>query len=147
MVDLHIAPSGTTREQPVPSGRAPWVALALAVSAAMSYVVSMVLPYYVNNLDRFPLEDLPLAGDATEMWPYDTAYSLPFVVAGIYALMCAPFVAGAVAMWAGFRLWVDRRTMTPLSRAIMLLAAAVSIGTWGWLFTPLASALLSWLLD
>ncbi len=50
-------------------------------------------------------------------------------------------------MWAGFRLWVDRRTMTQLSRAIMLLAAAVSIGTWVWLFTPLASTLLSWLLD
>jgi hypothetical protein len=36
----------------------------------------------------------------SEMWPHDTAYSLPFVLAGIYALMCAPFVAGAVAMWA-----------------------------------------------
>ena len=147
MVDLHVAPSETTRGKPLPSGRAPWIALALAVSAALSIFFSMVLPYYVNDLDRFASEDLYLAGDPGQMWPYDTAYSVPFVLAWIYALACAPFVAGAVAMWAGFRLWVDRRTMTHLTRAVTLVAAAVSIGTWVWLLTPVSSTILYWVLD
>lgn len=147
MVDLHIAFTETRREKPVLSDWAPWVALALAVGGAVSYVVSMVLPYYVNDLNRFPLEDMPWGRDYTQMWPYDTSYSLPFGLAGIYALTCAPFVAGGVVMWAGFRLWVGWRTMTRPSRAITLLAVAVSIGTWGWLFTPLASTLVTWWLD
>src|SRR5918994_279645 len=90
MVDLYVAPSETTRGKPLPSGRAPWIALALAVSAALSIFFSMVLPYYVNDLDRFASEDLYLAGDPGQMWPYDTAYSVPFVLAWIYALARAP---------------------------------------------------------
>jgi hypothetical protein len=144
MADLHIAPSETTPSKPATSGRAPWIALTLALSAALSYVVSMLLPYYVNNLDRFPLEDLEGSALKAELWPADTAYAVPIAIAGLYAIICAPYVAGAVGMWSGFRLWTERRTMTHLSRTITVLAAAVSIATWWWLSTPLASALINW---
>ena len=145
MADLHIVPSEATREKPVrPSNRAPWIALALGVSAAMSYGVSMVLPYHVNNLDRFALEDLEGLALKAELWPTGTAYAVPVGIAGLYEIICAPYVARAVAMRAGFRLWTGRRTVTHLSRAITLLAAAVAIGTWWWLSTPLASALIRW---
>lgn len=40
-----------------------------------SYAVSMLMPYYANDLDRFPLEEMPWGIDHTELWPYDTAYS------------------------------------------------------------------------
>lgn len=60
----------------MPRGWAPWVALVLAVGGAVSYVLSTALPCYVNDLDRFPLEDMPWGRDYTETWPYDTARSL-----------------------------------------------------------------------
>ena len=147
MADLELAPSEAQQEKWSRTGWGPWFALALAVGGVISYAVSMVLPYYVNDLDRFPLEDVPWGRDYTEMWPYDTAYSLPVGLAGVYAVLCAPFVAGGVVVWAGFQLWSQWRTMTRPAREITLLAAVVSIGTLGWLFTPLASTLVTWWLD
>lgn len=146
MVVLQPAPRGTQPKELVRS-MAPWAALGLAIWGALSYVLGMVLPYYANDLDRFAQEDVPWGHDRSESWPFDTAFSLPSELAGIYAMVCAPFVAGGVAVWAGYRLWVDRRCMTRQSRAIILLAAAVCMATWGWLLTPLSSTLLIWWLD
>ena len=106
------------------------------------------MPYYVNDLDRFPLEEMPWGVDYTELWPYDTAWSFPVGLAGIYALLPAPMVAVGVTLWAGY--WGVARwaVATWPARVATTLAAAISVGTLGWLMTsPLASTLVSWWLD
>ena len=40
---------------------------------------------------------MPRGIDHTELWPYDTAYSFPVGLAGIYALLAAAIAAGTVA--------------------------------------------------
>lgn len=146
MGNLEALPSATEAEEAPRSSGAPWFALSLVVGGAISYVVALLLPYYVNDLDRLPLNEIPWRGEFVEMWPHNTAYSLPFSLAGAYAMLFAPLVACGVALWMGGRMWLLRQSMTRLSYAVTIAAAVVSVGTVGWLFTPLASTLITrWL--
>lgn len=144
MANRSVAASETElRVKPELSLSAPWLAVALAVVGAGSYVVSMVLPYYAGDLDRFPLEQMPWGMDYSQVWPYDTDYSFAVDLAGMYAVWCAPFVAAGVLLWAMFRAryWP---ALTRLANAVTLMAAAVSAATLVWLMTPLGSTLASW---
>lgn len=124
-----------------------WLVLVLAALGPVSYVLSMVLPYYANDLDRFPMAEVPWHRDASEMWPYDAPYGFVFTIAALYAIGLAPFVSGAVLVWSAVTLWVHRRTATWRSRAVVLAAAALAAASLVWLLTPLSSTLFIWLLD
>ena len=146
MGNLEALPSAIEAEEGPRSSGAPWLALSLVVGGAISYVVALLLPYYVNNLDRLALNEIPWRGEFVGMWPHNTAYSFLFSFAGAYALFFAPFVAGGVALWMGGRVWLLGQSMTRLSYAVTIAAAAVAVGTVGWLFTLLASTLITrWL--
>lgn len=149
MVDLkNTIPETALHRDTSPRRWAPWQALVLAVTVPASYAVSMLLPYYANDLDRFPLEEMPWGVDYTKLWPYDTAYSLLFGLAGVYAVLVAPCVAIGVVLWVGYWWPARRQTATGSARVAVLLAVAVSAGTIAWLMTsPLASTLVSWWLD
>jgi hypothetical protein len=77
-----------------------------------------VLPYYANDLDRFPLADVAIGyPDPRDLWPYDTAL-------GGGPLMPRP--AGPCGV---------------------LMALAVALGILVWLLSPFGVALMQWWLD
>jgi hypothetical protein len=136
------------RRDPTPRWWAPWLLLAVALSLPASFAVSMLMPYYVNDLDRFPLEEIPRGIDYTELWPYDTPWSFPVGLAGIYAILAGPMVAIGILLWVGY--WWPARggAATWTARVVTMLAGAITVGTMTWLVTsPLASTLVSWFLD
>ncbi len=47
-----------------------WPPVVMALGCATTYALVFVVPYYVNGLDRFPLEDVA-AGyhDPKDLWP------------------------------------------------------------------------------
>jgi len=149
MVDLKDSIPDVGLPRSTSPGRwAPWLVLMLAVTVPASYGVSMLLPYYANDLDRFPLEEMPWGVDYTELWPYDTAYSFPIGLAGLYAVAVAPFVSVGIVVWVGYWWSARWQAATWSSRVATLLAVAFSLCTIGWLMTsPLASTLVSWWLD
>ena len=124
-----------------------WLVLALAAAGPVAYALSMLLPYYANDLDRFPLAEVPWHTDIGQVWPYDAPYGFLFDVAALYALGLAPFVSGAVLVWSAVTLWAHRRTATWRSRSVVVAAAALAAVSLLWLLTPLSSTLFIWLLD
>ena len=149
MVDLkNSIPEVALHRDPSPRWWAPWLVLVLALTVPASYAVSMVLPYYVNDLDRFPLDEMPWGVDYTELWPYDTDYSFPVGLAGIYAVLGAPLVAMGIVLWVGYWWNARWRTATWSARVATTLAVVVSVSTVAWLVSsPLASTLVVWFLD
>ena len=110
MPDLtNRAPEAAKRSEASRRWSVPWLMLVLAVSVPASFAVSMLMPYYANNLDRFPLEQMPWGVDYTQLWPYDTVYALPIGLAGIYAAAAGPIVAVMVLVWFVLYLWFKRR--------------------------------------
>ena len=149
MADLRTSiPEVALHRDPSPRWWAPWLVLVLALTVPASYAVSMVLPYYVNDLDRFPLDEMPWGVDYTELWPYDTAYSFPVGLAGIYAILGAPLVAMGIVLWVGYWWNARWRTATWSARVATTLAVVVAVSTMAWLVSsPLASTLVVWFLD
>jgi len=123
----------------------PWLALGLALLCATSYVVALVLPYYVNGLDHRPPGESLYLHDLSEVWPYDTAYWWLVALLALFSLVLAPFVGFAVAFWSGWGLWAERRA--PRRRVVWFAATAVSTASVIWIFTPLAQELRIWLVD
>lgn len=123
-----------------------WLVLVLAALCPLSYAVSMVLPYYANDLDAIPVEELLARRGPGGVWPYDAPYGFLADGAALFALGLAPFVSGAVLVWSSMTLWLHRDSATWRSRAVVLAAAACAATALGWLLTPLSSTLIIWLL-
>ncbi|MFC7724154.1 hypothetical protein ACFQW6_03480 [Nocardioides sp. GCM10028917] len=146
-LDNRIREAALPRDH-TPRWWAPWLLLAIATSLPASFAVSMLMPYYVNDLDRFPLDEMPWGIDYMELWPYDTAWSFPVGLAGIYAIVAGPMVAIGILLWVGF--WWSARggAATWTARVVTMLAVAITVSTITWLVTSsLASTLVSWFLD
>lgn len=147
MVSLILAPS--RRRVPTrPEVRQAWAALALGVACAASYAVFLVVPYYVNGLDRFPLAEVALGShDPDGLWPAGTALEPVFGLGSLFALSLAPLLASGTLIWSGWQLWLHRRTATWRTRTLLVVAAFVSSTTVSWLASPFGSSLVSWQLD
>ena len=51
-----------------------WLGI-VALAAAASFGLLVVLPYFVNDLDRFPLADVPIGyHDPKDLWPTTIPY-------------------------------------------------------------------------
>lgn len=125
-----------------------WQQLALALGCAAAYGVFLVLPYYVNNLDAFPLEDVA-AGyhDPKDLWPLDTTLGgIVFGVGGLLAVLFGPAVTVGALSWALVGLWRDRAADGRFC-GVSLVAVAVALGTLVWLVLPFGAALVKWRLD
>ena len=144
-------PSVPTAYAPAPAATRPprtWPVLALAVGTALGYALFFVLPYYVNHLDRFPLEDVAMGyHDPKGLWPYGTALGLPFGLGSLLTMVFGPFVVFGVLGWVPFQLVDRRRDLGPLGVVVLLLAAAVAAATLVWLGSPMGGALMEWWLD
>lgn len=151
MVSLDVAPSrrAVRRAHVVrPGVREAWAALALAVSCAASYAVFLVLPYYVNDLDRFPLAEVALgAHDPKDLWPYGTRLGPVFGIGSLFALSLAPLLASGTVIWSAWQFWLHRHTSTWWTRGVLGVAALVASTTVSWLASPFGSSLITWRLD
>lgn len=125
--------------------RAAWVALALALVGATSYVVALVLPYYAASLDQRPAGEPLYEHELSGLWPYDSPFGGAVGLLAMWALAVAPFAAVAVAAWSVHRLWTTRAVAG--ARAVTVAALVVSVATVGWTLTPLHAELVVWLLD
>lgn len=127
-----------------------WPALALALACAAGYAVFFVLPYYANDLDRFPLAEVA-AGyhDPRELWPRNASgpAAYAFTFGGMLTLMLAPLGAVFAVGWATLNVALGRPARDPRTVAVSVLAGAIGILTLVWLLSPFASSLFSWWMD
>ena len=149
---------GSVPETPVPAldataaivTRPPrtWSVLALALAAAAGYAVFFVLPYYVNHLDRFPLDEVAMGShDPKGLWPRTTAVGGLFGLGGAVVLVLGPPAIFVVFGWVPVLLVLRRHELGRRGVAVLLLAVAVAAGTLAWLGSPFAGALVQWWLD
>jgi hypothetical protein len=124
-----------------------WPVLVLAIGCAAAYAVFFVLPYYANDLQRFPLADVAVGyHDPKDLWPRTTAWGPLFAFGGFVTLTFGPFMVVGTLGWAVAKLVAGHATRWR-GRAILLVAIAVSLATLVWLGTPFAGALMGWFLD
>lgn len=144
MATVDTSPAQTSQ----PTGHAtwqPWLALALALLCALSYVVALVLPYYVNEVHQLPAgESLP-PDEMPGLWPYDTAFGGLVSLLAVFSFALAPVVGAGVAGWSAIRLWQDRHA--PRQWMVWLAALVIAAASVAWIFTPLAAELRAWLID
>ena len=121
----------------------------ITLGCAAAYAVLFVLPYYVNDLDRFPLEEVASRyHDPKDLGPYDIALGgFVFRLGGLMTLVFGPAVALGALAWALVRLWGDRSNHDLRGRAALLMAVAGALGILIWLLSPFGAALRQWWLD
>lgn len=141
----HVGEWGLAERRP-PSSRSAWFGLALAVLCAASYVVALVIPYYVGGMQGAPEEEMWVPA-STAVWPYGTALDLPIALAGVFAVSGGPFLAAGTLWWSGRTLWVHRGGLTSRVRNVFVATFLVSAAILSWLTTPMAGQLFSWFID
>ena len=125
-----------------------WVAMALAVGSAAAFAVFYVFPYYVNDLNEFPLDEVA-GGLPTDPWPFSVEGFVGHVfgLGAVLTMLFGPAVAAIAAGWAGFNLWRSRGTHDPRRTRLGVVTLAVSAVTWAWILSPQNQALFTWILD
>ena len=123
--------------------------LAVPAVALLALAVFFVLPYYVNDLQQFPLDEV--AGgmhDPKDLWPYADG-GLVAAVWGwgtVFTIGLAPFAAAIAAGAAVVELVGPSRKgrrRVGRSLATLVLSAAVL----AWQVSPMGAALVAWWLD
>jgi hypothetical protein len=138
-------------------GRLSWrrfgaLVLVAAVPLA-AYGSGVLLPYYVNDLDALPLDDVAGgAYDPKDLWPSGTWWGPWLRLLGILVGSAAPsalLLTGLAATVYAVRgaLFSARRRRAPVMVAA-LVALAVACW-WGatWFLGPTAAALSAWVMD
>jgi hypothetical protein len=104
----------------------------------------MALPYYANDLDRLPLDDVRWgAVDSATAWPLGTVWGN---LAGVLALTLAHPALAVVTVMATCAAVTTGLRRRPIALAFVVVAvggAAVLAWVWG----PTGRALTTWLLD
>ena len=135
--------------QPPTERRGARIPLVLALACAASYAVFLVLPYYLNDLDRFPLAEV--AGgmhDPKDLWPFDQGVGGGLLmIGGYFSLIISPIVAVAAAAWAALDTWYGWDERDARRVVLGVLTIGVAGATFAWLVSPLGQALVAWFLD
>lgn len=120
----------------------------LALGCATAYGLFLVLPYYLNNLDAFPLEDVA-AGfhDPKELWPLNnTLGGVVFGFGGSLTVLFGPAVTLGALSWALVGAWRNRAAGWRIC-GMSFGAVVIALGTLVWLVSPFSAALIKWWLD
>lgn len=147
-----MGPSTTTSRETAPlipiSTRSPLLAVTFTAAPALLFVASILVPYYVNDLDSLPLAEVASgAHDPMGLWPQGAAGGWVQLAAGV-AIALTPLGAvigaglSATAIARGARRGPDRSLV---ARAAVVLT--LSIAVLATYFSPVGSALVSWRLD
>ncbi len=140
------------------SARPPLVTLTLVGALAatvglgvVSYGVGVLMPYYVNDLDRFPLAEVAGgAHDPKDLWPQGPAAGL-VQIAGLLAALLLPLLLGVSALASAgvllYGLIAERPHVTRREVLTLLGVLAVSAAGVVYFASPMGTALTSWRLD
>ena len=117
---------------------------------AVLYAVGVLLPYFVNDLDRLSLAEVASgAHDPKDLWPQN-AWAGPVQVAGLVSVTFGVLVAvasAALSVLALLVVWRDGEpARLPKTVALVLLVGA-SLSALGYLLSDTGSALQTWRLD
>jgi hypothetical protein len=116
----------------------------VSVLAILPFALGMALPYYGNDLDRLPLEDLRFGRvDPETAWPLGTVWG---GLASFLALTLAHPVLAVVtvmAICAAVTAGLQRR---PIALGFVVIALA-GVAVLAWVWGPTGRALMTWLLD
>lgn len=125
-----------------------WVAMALAVGSAAAVAVFYLFPYYVNDLNKFALDEVA-GGMPEDLWPFSNEgfVGCVFGLGAVLTLLFGPAIAAMTAGWAVLDLWRSRGTDDRGRTILGVLTVAVSAATWAYILSPQGQALFSWMLD
>ena len=144
---------GTRPADPV--RRLPWSRVAvLALVPALpvaAYAAGVLLPYYVNDLDELPLDELG-AHDPKDLWPGDSWWGTWLRLIGILVGGLAPaalVLTGMAAVVYAVRgsLTGGRRERSPAMAVCLVGLAAVCLWSATLFSGPTTAALSRWVLD
>lgn len=130
---VFLAATPTTRRS-----RA-WIPLVLAIGSAAAYAVFFALPFYVNDLDRYPLAEVAYGmPDPMTQWPHADGgiVCMIFGLGSLATLGVAPFVAAFAIGRATYDLWRERAERDVTRIVTSLLAVAFGAGAFAWLGSP-----------
>lgn len=136
--------------EPAAAWRLPWLWLAAVATLGLLWVAGVLVPYYVNDLDRLsPGELTSGAWDPAQLWPADTgAVGRTVQVAGAFVgwpLMHVVHLASALG--SGCLLAQEWSTSTRRERALLVALTTLSAALTGLLLSPFGIALSTWALD
>jgi hypothetical protein len=127
-----------------------WVPLAGAALCVATYAVIFVLPYFVNGLDRFSLQQVASgAHDPKQLWPINGLGYVAFLwqLAGYATLAFAPLVATLAGAWSLVTLCIDSHRLDVTGRVARLSTVALSAALLLTLWSPFGLALKTWFMD
>lgn len=124
--------------------------VAFAVLGVALYGLGVLMPYYVNNLDRLSLQEVTSNHDPKDLWPQG-----PFAgfvqLAGLLSIGFTPLILGASVLVGGGALLYGLFTKTErvsLGMAVALLCVVAGcVAGFGYVGSPMWSALATWRLD
>jgi uncharacterized membrane protein YjgN (DUF898 family) len=133
------------------SGRVAMVWLCAVLSLATIWVLGVLVPYFVNDLDRLPLADLASgAHDPKDMWPYsdgNRTVSLLRALVLLLAIPLLPLLALASVVVGAAILTRQRGSLTTTARRATQAVVALALIVMTLTLSPLGLALGRWALD
>ena len=145
------APLLDRRDRADQPGRSAWLPLILVMVAGTAYGLFLVVPYYVNDLDRFALSELAYgaAPDASEIWPYANGglLSLVWVLGVMLTVGLAPFITLGAPMWAAVIMWRDRRALPVRESSALAMSVLLGVVLIAELASPFHAAIIEWWLE
>jgi hypothetical protein len=135
--------------QDVEAGRG-WGALFCVVIAALSFVVFLVVPYYVNDLDQYSLAEMSGGEhDPKDLWPATGHGPLAFLFGfgGLFTIFFAPLLLAVAGFWPLVMAITQWRALDTTDRAVRLTTVALAVAAGLWVASPFGQALISWWLD
>jgi hypothetical protein len=122
--------------------------VASAAARVLAYVVGLVLPYYVNDLDRLPLREVASGGhDPKDLWPVGTSLEPLWAIARAFVVILGPWAVFLVLVLALIDLVGTWRVATRAKHTALLLVVAVHAALGGFVASPMGQALMRWSLD
>ncbi len=125
-----------------------WLPLILVLVCGAAYGLFFVVPYYVNDLDQFPLQEVAGgAHDPSALWPYRDG-GVESAIWGSGALFMYVFgpIAFGAPLWAAYVMVRDRQVLKVRERCALGLAVLCGAALLTWRVS-FGAALVSWWLD
>jgi hypothetical protein len=123
--------------------------LIASLLCAASYAVFLVLPYYVNDLGRYPLDEVAIGyHDPKDLWPLNSGVgSVVWGLGGMFTIVFGPLVAICASLWALIKAGLSWQRLDARHRFALVGTAVSGLGIIAFVVSPFGQALTRWWLD